>query len=118
MAPIVRWCSTADRAGRPELQDGSSGGPLGRGLSWAYVRREEAVVEYAMQTPDGAWRVEVVKRGRTRWYRVLHGDNELDWLSIAAVQRVLAEAGIDMADLQEAGSPIATPVEDPEHGAA
>jgi hypothetical protein len=23
----------------------------------------EAVTEYAMQTPDGAWRVEVVKRG-------------------------------------------------------
>ena len=50
-----------------------------------------------MQTPDGAWRVEVVKRGRTGWYRILHGDNELDRLSIAAVQRHLGEVGIDMA---------------------
>jgi bifunctional non-homologous end joining protein LigD len=45
----------------------------------------DAVIEYAMRTPDGEWRVEVIKRGRTRWYRVIHQDNELDWLSIAAV---------------------------------
>ncbi len=59
------------------------------------------IVEGALQTPDGEWRVEIVKRGRTRWYRVVHGDNELDWLSIAAVERVLAEAGVDMAVLVE-----------------
>ena len=47
---------------------------------------------YAMQTPDGAWRVEVVQRGRTPWYRIVHGDSELDWLSIAAVERILTEA--------------------------
>jgi bifunctional non-homologous end joining protein LigD len=52
----------------------------------------DAVIEYAMQTPDGGWRVEVIKRGRTRWYRVIHGDNELDWLSIAAVQRIFTES--------------------------
>ena len=57
---------------------------------------------YAMQTPDGAWRVEIVKRGRSQWYRIVHGDNVLDWLSIAAVQRILGEAGIDMADLDVA----------------
>jgi hypothetical protein len=62
----------------------------------------EPVIEGAMQTPDGAWRVEVVRRGRTRWYRILHGEDELDWLSIAAVQRILAEAGVDMAGLVEA----------------
>ena len=61
----------------------------------------DAVIEYAMRTPDGAWRVEVIKRGRTRWYRITHLDNEIDWLSIAAVQRILGEAGIDMADLTE-----------------
>ena len=55
-----------------------------------------------MQTPDGAWRVEVVRRGRTRWYRILHGADEVDWLSIAAVQRILAEAGVDMGGLIEA----------------
>ncbi len=57
-----------------------------------------------MQTPDGAWRVEIVKRGRTQWYRVVHGDNVLDWLSIAAVQRILGEAGVDMADLGDAAA--------------
>ena len=36
-----------------------------------------------MQTPDGQWRVEVV----------------LDWLSITAVERILVEAGVDMATL-------------------
>jgi hypothetical protein len=62
----------------------------------------EPVIEGAMQTPDGAWRVEVVRRGRTRWYRILHGEDEVDWLSIAAVQRILAEAGVDMAALVDA----------------
>jgi bifunctional non-homologous end joining protein LigD len=31
----------------------------------------------------------------------VHGDNVLDGLFIATVQRLLAEAGIDMADLVE-----------------
>jgi bifunctional non-homologous end joining protein LigD len=48
-----------------------------------------------MQTPDGRWRVEVVRRGRTRWYRIVHGEDVLDWLSIAAVERILDEAGDD-----------------------
>jgi hypothetical protein len=46
-----------------------------------------------------AWRVEVVKRGHTHWYRIVHGDSEIDWLSIAAVERILGEAGIGIADL-------------------
>ena len=60
----------------------------------------------------------MVKRGRARWYRVIHGDNELDWLTIVAVQRVLAEASIDMADVPEATSPATRPVDNPNHGAA
>jgi bifunctional non-homologous end joining protein LigD len=52
-------------------------------------------VEGAMQTPDGAWRVEVVRHGRTRWYRIVHGEDVIDWLSIAAVERILEEAGVD-----------------------
>jgi bifunctional non-homologous end joining protein LigD len=48
-----------------------------------------------MQTPDGRWRVEVVRRGRTRWYRIVHGEDVLDWLSIAAVERILDVAGVD-----------------------
>jgi hypothetical protein len=61
----------------------------------------EPVIEFAMQTPDGGWRVEVVKRGSSRWYRIVHGDNEIDLLTIAAVQRILADAGVDMADMAE-----------------
>lgn len=76
------------------------------------------MIEYAMRTPDGDWRVEVIKRGRTRWYRIVHQDNELDWLSIAAVQRILTEAGIDMADLTEATEPPPPSVGDSAHGAA
>ena len=68
------------------------------------VRDRSAVdVEGAMQTPDGAWRVEVVRRGRTRWYRIVHGDDVIDWLSIAAVERILDEAGVDRHSLVEAG---------------
>jgi hypothetical protein len=65
----------------------------------------------AMQTPDGAWRVEVVRRGRTHWYRIVHGDNQLDWLTIAAVGRILGEAGIDLADLVEVTDPPSGPVD-------
>ena len=60
-------------------------------------------VEGAMQTPDGAWRIEVVRRGRTRWYRVVHGDEVIDWLSISAVERILDEAGVDRSLLIDAG---------------
>ena len=35
-------------------------------------------VEGAMQTPDGAWRVEIVRRGHGRWYRIVHGDEKGD----------------------------------------
>jgi bifunctional non-homologous end joining protein LigD len=56
-------------------------------------------VEGAMQTPDGEWRVEIVRRGRDRWYRIVHGDDVIDRLSIATVQRILAEADVDVGDL-------------------
>jgi hypothetical protein len=64
----------------------------------------EPKVVYAMQTADGAWRVEIVKRGRAEWYRLVHDGNVLDWLSIGAVQRLLGEAGVNMADLSEAAA--------------
>jgi hypothetical protein len=51
-------------------------------------------VEGAMPTPDGARRIEVIRRGRTRWYRIVRGEDVLDWLSIAAVERILDEAGV------------------------
>jgi hypothetical protein len=60
------------------------------------------VIKSAMQTPDGAWRVEVVKRGRSRWFRVLHGDSAIDWLAVGSVERILGEAGVDLGSLVEA----------------
>ena len=62
-------------------------------------------VEGAMQTPDGVWRVEIVRRHRNRWYRIVHGEDVLDWLSIAAVERILDEAGVDRHLLVEVRSP-------------
>ena len=55
----------------------------------------------ALQTPDGAWRVEIVKRGPTMYYRLVHGDNMIDGLAIATLERLLAEAGVDIAELVE-----------------
>lgn len=55
-----------------------------------------------MQTPDQAWRVEIIRRRgqRTRWYRlVCAGQEPAEWLSIAAVERILADAGVDIASL-------------------
>ena len=76
-------------------------------------------VEGFLQTPDGAWRVEIVRRGRTFWYRVVNEarDLELDWLSIASVEHILRELGVDLADLvQPTDEP--PPVGDGTHGVA
>jgi bifunctional non-homologous end joining protein LigD len=56
-----------------------------------------------MQTADGEWRVEVYRQPRTQayWYRLVHGDNVIEGLSIAGVHRLLAEAGYDVADLTD-----------------
>ncbi len=58
-------------------------------------------VEGALQTPDGRWRVEIIRRGRDRFYRLVNAGNVVDGLHIASVERLLAEAGVDMADLTE-----------------
>ena len=54
-----------------------------------------------METADGQWRVEVYREPRTQtyWYRLIHGENVVEGLSIGSVQRLLAEAGYDFADL-------------------
>ena len=60
-----------------------------------------------MQTPDRTCRVEIIRRcgERTRWYRVVGVDQQpAEWLSIAAVERVLANAGVDIASLVPAAS--------------
>ncbi|GAA0494087.1 hypothetical protein Ade02nite_20720 [Paractinoplanes deccanensis] len=56
----------------------------------------------AMETPDGRWRVEVVARGGgRREYQIRHDGVLIEYLAIASVQRILGEAGVDMADLVE-----------------
>ena len=58
----------------------------------------------AMQTPDGAWRVEPYRRPRTGnswWYRLVdpaHA-NMIEDLTIAGVERLLTQMGYEMADL-------------------
>jgi bifunctional non-homologous end joining protein LigD len=58
-----------------------------------------ARVDGVMQTPDGRWRVEIMRRGDARWYRVRHAGNEFDWLDLAGVERVLSGAGVDLSML-------------------
>ena len=59
-----------------------------------------ATVQGGMQTPDGHWRVDIMRRGDAQWYRVRHDGNEFDWLDLADVERVLAGAGVDLSKLQ------------------
>ncbi|MFI5895689.1 non-homologous end-joining DNA ligase [Actinoplanes sp. NPDC051513] len=85
--------------------------PSWRGLrtdrSVASVRRAPEPIPYppqgeligALETPDGRWRVEAIRRGRDQFYQLIHGDNVIDGLFIATVERLLGEASIDMADL-------------------
>jgi bifunctional non-homologous end joining protein LigD len=54
---------------------------------------------------------------QTHWYRLVHGDNTIDWLSTAAVERILTDAGVNMADPIDAASEP-RPVDNGQHGAA
>lgn len=57
-----------------------------------YVRSMERV-EGVLATPDGYWRVEVVRDGRRQWYRVWYASTVVEeQASIATVERVLGEA--------------------------
>lgn len=66
----------------------------------SYRRIVEKVIA-AMATPDGRWRVEVVRRNGADWYRVRHGESVADGLAIASVRRILEDAGVDLGDLLE-----------------
>lgn len=54
-----------------------------------------------MQTPDGEWIVEayVPPRSKTAWFRLRHGDNVVESLTIGTVQRMLEDAGYRWVDL-------------------
>ncbi|GIM93645.1 non-homologous end-joining DNA ligase [Paractinoplanes toevensis] len=60
-----------------------------------------ATVEGALATADGKWRVEVIQRDGLRSYRLLHADNVIDGLDLAAVEQLLGRAGVDLGDLVE-----------------
>jgi bifunctional non-homologous end joining protein LigD len=60
-----------------------------------------ATVEGALATPDGRWRVEVIGRDGLRSYCLLHADNVIDGLELAAVEQLLGRAGVDLGDLVE-----------------
>ena len=51
-------------------------------------------IEGVLATPDGYWRVEVVKSGpRTRWYRIWHANTMVqDRAALGTVQRILGDA--------------------------
>jgi len=63
-------------------------GPLGT------VAVVEPVVEGALVTPDGFWRVEAVRYGPgQRWYRVIHATTVVEEkASLGTVQRILGDA--------------------------
>ena len=55
----------------------------------------------SMATADGSWRVDIMRRNTSQWYRLTHADSVVDWLTITTVQRLLHDAGIDLADLTD-----------------
>ena len=57
-----------------------------------------------MQTPDGEYVVEVYRQrsSPTFWYRLRHGDNTVESLTLTTVQRLLEEAGYEWAELEDA----------------
>jgi bifunctional non-homologous end joining protein LigD len=109
----VRWVEpvlVGEVAYRTWTPDGRLRHPSWRGLrpdrTPAEARRgptaaSAETVEGGMRTADGRWQVDVVSRGEHRWYRVRHGRNTLDGLTIAEVEGILRAAGIDMSDLAE-----------------
>jgi hypothetical protein len=70
------------------------GADLRRSVAWV-----EPKVESAMETPDGYWRVEVIRYGhRERWFRVIHGTTVLtENAAIGTVEYLLGDAYADLA---------------------
>lgn len=65
-------------------------------------------IRLALETTDGAWRAEVVQQGSQVWYRLIHDGEVQEPLAIATLQRILGEAGIDMADLVDVTEAVGT----------
>jgi bifunctional non-homologous end joining protein LigD len=69
----------------------------------------QGVVEGALETLDGQWRVEAIRLRNDRFFRLIHGDNAVDGLAIATVEHLLGEAGVEMADLVDVTDGLAAP---------
>jgi bifunctional non-homologous end joining protein LigD len=112
----VQWVEpvlVGEVAYRTFTPDGRLRHPSWRGLrpdrTVAEARRPEpggtgppaatATVEGSMTTPDGRWRVDIMRRGDARWYRLQHGGNVFDWLDLSQVERILADTGADIGHL-------------------
>ncbi len=56
-------------------------------------------VEGVLTTPDRYWRVEVIRQGRDRWYRIWHANTVVaPMAALGTVQFILGDA---FADLQQ-----------------
>lgn len=63
------------------------------------------VADYpVMQTHDGEYLVEVYRQRQspTFWYRLRHGDNVIESLTLTTVQRLLEQAGYRWDELEDA----------------
>jgi len=70
-------------------------------------RRAPLEVVGAMSTRDGAWRIEVLRRARREWCRLVHGADVVDDLDMAQALQLLTAAGVEVASLREHGSAAA-----------
>lgn len=62
--------------------------------------------DWALRPLPGNGGSKPILRGQDQFYRLIHGDNLVDGLAIAAIARPLAEAGVDLAGL---GRAVGTP---------
>lgn len=90
-SPVARPVPTAPSVARPVPAAPSVARPV----------PVAAEVTGSLQTRDGAWRVDIVRRGDAGWYRLVHGDATVDHLQLADLQRLLTTAGLDLADLAD-----------------
>jgi hypothetical protein len=64
------------------------------------------ITDGAMQTADGRWRVEVIRRETNSWYRLIHDTDVVDLLDLDSVEALLAKAGIAMSALTPAPATV------------
>nr|BFE59527.1 hypothetical protein GCM10020063_040530 [Dactylosporangium thailandense] len=56
-----------------------------------------------MSTPDGTWRIEVIRQAHREWCRLLHGTDVVDDLDMDRPRHLLTVAGVNVATLAEIG---------------